>query len=121
MPVTTTSLPAPVSAAADDGPCQSCGACCAAYRVSFYWAEAESRGLPPALVRQRDPWNACLAGTDRPAPHTRCEALAGTLGESVRCTVYAARPEPCRLVMPGDDQCRRARARHGLAPLPATA
>ena len=29
-------------------PCQSCGACCAAYRVSFYWAEGE--GLPEAMV-----------------------------------------------------------------------
>lgn len=104
-------------AAADPGPCLSCGACCAAYRVSFYWAEAEARGLPLRFVRQRDPWQACLAGTELPAPHTRCEALAGEIGVSVSCRAYEARPEPCRLVTVGDDQCRRARERHGLAPL----
>lgn len=107
-------------AAADPGPCQSCGACCAAYRVSFYWAEAEALGLPAHLVRQRDPWQACLAGTERPAPHTRCQALDGEIGVRVSCSVYAARPEPCRQVSVGDDQCRRARSMHGLGPWPGT-
>ena len=32
--------------------CCSCGACCATFRVSFYWAEAAIRGLPSDLVEQ---------------------------------------------------------------------
>ena len=29
-----------------DNPCLSCGACCMTYRVSFYWGDADARGLP---------------------------------------------------------------------------
>lgn len=28
----------------ENNPCVSCGACCAYFRVSFYWAESESGG-----------------------------------------------------------------------------
>ncbi|MFO7306731.1 MAG: YkgJ family cysteine cluster protein [Gammaproteobacteria bacterium] len=93
-------------------PCLQCGACCATYRVSFYWAEAEQRGLPDDLIEQISPWHACMAGTGQPEP--RCRALAGTIGESVSCLVYPQRPEPCRELQPGDDKCVRARRRHGL-------
>ena len=96
--------------------CQSCGACCAHFRVSFYWAEAESRGLPERLIQALTPFMACLAGTQSKTP--RCDALAGTVGEQVTCTVYEQRPEPCREVQPGDEKCLRARARHQLGPLP---
>jgi Fe-S-cluster containining protein len=92
--------------------CQRCGACCAAYRVSFYWAEAEVLGLPPDLVQPLTPVLACLAGTNQAQPH--CAALDGRVGESVACRAYAQRPSPCRELQAGDDQCRRARARHGL-------
>jgi Fe-S-cluster containining protein len=96
-------------------PCQSCGACCATYRVSFYWAEAESFGLDPALIRPLTPWHACMAGTQQPQP--RCEALDGEVGVAVSCGVYGSRPSPCRELQPGEDKCQRARARHGLAPI----
>lgn len=102
----------PPAAALD---CQRCGACCASYRVSFYWAEAEVHGLPAALVQPLTPVYACLAGTHQAAP--RCEALSGEVGRAVACAAYAQRPSPCREVQPGDDKCLRARARHGL-PLP---
>jgi Fe-S-cluster containining protein len=98
-------------------PCVRCGACCATYRVSFYWSEAAARGLPDALTEKLDPWMSCMAGTSRPAP--RCVALRGTIGGEVACTVYAERPSPCRELQPGDDQCARARLRHGLPPLGA--
>jgi Fe-S-cluster containining protein len=98
-------------------PCVSCGACCATYRVSFYWAEAERRGLESALVEQVNPWMACMAGTQGPAP--RCGALEGRVGEAATCRVYAQRPEPCRELQAGDDKCRRARERHGLPALAA--
>jgi Fe-S-cluster containining protein len=96
----------------EPSPCTTCGACCATYRVSFYWAEAEP--LPAALTRPLGRWYACMAGTEQPQP--RCAALAGEIGGPVACTVYDQRPSPCRELQPGDDKCRRARARHGLPP-----
>jgi Fe-S-cluster containining protein len=98
-------------------PCLSCGACCMSYRVSFYWAEAEERGLPPALTEQLTPHLSCMAGTNASSP--RCAALAAGVAGPMACGVYAQRPGPCREVQPGDDKCQRARARHGLQPLPA--
>lgn len=97
----------------EPSPCTTCGACCATYRVSFYWAEAEP--LPATLTRPLGRWYACMAGTEQPRP--RCDALAGDIGGSVACTVYAQRPSPCRELQPGEDKCQRARRRHGLPPL----
>jgi Fe-S-cluster containining protein len=97
-------------------PCLTCGACCMTYRVSFYWAEADARGLPPALTEQVNPFYSCMAGTNAAQP--RCLALQGPLGGPVACSVYEQRPDPCRELQVGDDKCVRARARHGLAPLP---
>lgn len=105
------------SSDASHGACLSCGACCMSFRVSFYWAEAEARGLPAALTEQLGPFHACMAGTN--AAHPRCAALQGMAGGPVACSVYAQRPAPCREVQPGDDKCERARSRHGLAPLHA--
>ena len=92
--------------------CVRCGACCAAYRVSFYWAEADSLGLPAELVEQASHFHGCMAGTNRAQPH--CAALDGKVGQAVTCLVYETRPSPCREVQPGDERCRKARARHGL-------
>jgi hypothetical protein len=87
--------------------CRDCGACCASFRVSFYWAEAEAVGLPETLVEQLSPWYACMAGTNAASP--RCQALQGEVGHCVTCAVYRQRPSPCREVQPGDAQCRKAR------------
>lgn len=107
---------APMSHDVDDhNPCLTCGACCVTFRVSFYWAEAEERGLPPALTEPLQRWFACMAGTNQPQP--RCVALQGDIGVAVACGVYAQRPTPCREVEAGDEKCQRARARHGLPPL----
>ncbi len=92
--------------------CQQCGACCASFRVSFYWAEASQNGLPDNFIEPVTPHLACMAGTNQPVP--RCRALAGEVGKEVTCTVYAARPSPCREVQPGSEKCNSARARHGL-------
>lgn len=100
-----------------DNPCLSCGACCASFRVSFYWAEPVPEALTEALTPQR----ACMRGTNQAAP--RCTALLGTLGESVRCSIYAQRPSPCREFMPAwaeqqaNAACDRARLQWGLPPL----
>lgn len=100
---------------ADSNPCLDCGACCATFRVSFYWSEAEALGLPTELTEQVNAWFACMRGTNQPQP--RCAALAGTIGREVSCHVYARRPSPCREVQAGDSQCAKARARHGLPAL----
>lgn len=100
-----------------ESPCVRCGACCAAFRVSFYWAEAEGRRLPVELIEPVSPWLACMRGTWSATP--RCVALQGEVGKSAHCSVYSARPEPCREVQPGDAQCSKAREKFGLAPLPA--
>src|SRR5262245_47296302 len=99
--------------------CQQCGACCAYFRVSFYWAEADERGWPQGDVRNINGVMACLAGTDLPKP--RCTALQGVVGEAVTCTRYDQRPSPCRELQPGDEKCNRARAAHGLPPAGASA
>lgn len=94
-------------------PCLRCGACCATYRVSFYWAEASQLGLPDSLIEKISPWHACMAGTGQSEP--RCRALDGAIGQAVSCLVYPRRPSPCRELQPGEDKCNRARTRHGLA------
>lgn len=100
-----------------DNPCVRCGACCASFRVSFYWAEAPVRGLSERWTEQVNPWHSCMAGTNQSAP--RCNALHGVVGQAVTCSTYAQRPSPCREVEVGDEKCNKARARHGLTPLAA--
>jgi uncharacterized protein len=98
-----------------DFDCQSCGACCAAYRVSFYWGEADDAPggtVPVALTRPLSLHMRCMQGTE--ALPVRCVALQGEIGRSVGCAIYAQRASPCRAVQPGDDQCLRARRLHGV-------
>lgn len=102
--------------------CQRCGACCAHFRVSFYWGEADDAPggtVPVALTRPVNAHLRCMAGTERrPA---RCVALAGEIGREVACTIYAQRSSSCQEVQPGDEKCLRARAAHGLESSPAAA
>ncbi len=97
-------------------PCLACGACCAAFRVAFYWAEP----VPAALTERLDPHRAVMRGTR--ADPVRCVALEGTVGQATRCAIYDDRPSPCRELAPstpqaGNPQCDAARARYGLPPL----
>jgi Fe-S-cluster containining protein len=104
-------------------PCITCGACCAYFRVSFYWAEADDGGgvVPSALTEQVTPLLRAMRGTNQKSP--RCVALAGTPGSATRCTIYSQRPSPCReFACSGEggevnEACDRARARYGLPPL----
>ncbi len=95
--------------------CQACGACCAYFRVSFYWAEADDAPggtVPVALTEAVSPHLRCMQGTAvRPA---RCVALSGRVGEWTSCQIHPLRSSTCKAVMPGDEQCRKARAHHGL-------
>lgn len=107
--------------------CLSCGACCAAFRVDFNTAELSGGalpwgdGVPPRMTVPVCGQTVRMAGTDGAVP--RCVALEGEIGVTVRCTIYDARPGPCREFAPGapfgigDEACRRARQRHGLPAL----
>ncbi len=96
-------------------PCLSCGACCAHFRVSFYWAESEAKGLALELTEQINSFFSCMKGTNQAKP--RCTALSGEIGQQVACTVYEQRPDTCKEVQAGDEKCNRARFRHGLGSL----
>jgi uncharacterized protein len=108
-----------MSAASSNHPCLACGACCAAYRVDFSVYELDSAGgrVPAGLAVEvtGNTWR--MRGTDH-VP-IRCAALTGKVGERAACGIYEWRPNPCRELEPGSFGCEKARARHGLAPLPA--
>ncbi|WP_395748370.1 YkgJ family cysteine cluster protein [Prosthecobacter sp.] len=93
-------------------PCQTCGACCAHYRVSFYWQEAGQRGLDESMLVQVSPWQVCFKGTEQKP--VRCVNLEGEIGSCVSCRIYEQRTTPCRSVEIGDEKCLQARKAHGL-------
>lgn len=116
----------------EPSPCMSCGACCAFFRVSFYWRELDSAGgwVPEALTLPVNNHLSCMQGTQGKNP--RCVALVGTVGEQVLCTLYDRRSTTCRNFVPsseaavgnipgltagsalGHSDCDRARAHYGL-------
>ncbi len=107
----------------DESPCLTCGACCAAFRVSFYWGECQSAGgtVPDELTLQVTLHHACMKGTEKNPVH--CTALVGTPGERVSCNIYENRSSTCREfdIFNEDgsvnEACVRARAFYGLAPV----
>lgn len=115
---------ATVAAIADgDNPCTHCGACCATFRVSFYWAEADDApggSVPVALTEPLNAFLRCMRGTNHKAP--RCVSLSGDI-PGARCEIYDLRSSTCREIEPfladgrPDPKCQRARAAHGLAAL----
>ncbi len=101
-----------------ESPCTGCGACCAHFRVSFYWGEADDHPdgtVPAALTERISPFLVAMRGTLSEPP--RCVALQGEVGGEVGCAIYAQRSSSCRELLPGEDKCVRARQRHGLPPL----
>jgi uncharacterized protein len=96
--------------------CQSCGACCACFRVDFSSHELDDQGgsVPMGLTVELNGNLSRMRGTDHSPP--RCAALTGTVGQRVACGVYEWRPSPCREFAQGCDACAQARARHGLPP-----
>lgn len=107
-----------------DNPCLRCGACCASFRVDFAVEELDEHGgcVPAGLAVALTDTLARLRGTDHQPP--RCAALVGRVGERASCGIHEWRPSPCREFGArapmglGDEACDRARARHGLPPLP---
>jgi Fe-S-cluster containining protein len=105
-------------------PCLRCGACCAHYRASFYWAEADDEtpgGVPVDVTEVVSVHLRAMRGTNQAAP--RCIALQGTIGRAVHCAVHPQRPSTCRDYLPSfenglaNPRCDAARAAHGLPPL----
>jgi Fe-S-cluster containining protein len=105
-------------------PCLDCGACCAFYRASFYWSEADPElggTVPPELTESLTPHMAAMKGTCSNTP--RCIALHGNIGERVECTIYPVRSSACRDFPFAWDsgqpnpRCDKARSAWGLPPL----
>ncbi|WP_342129072.1 YkgJ family cysteine cluster protein [Hydrogenophaga sp. OTU3427] len=98
-------------------PCQSCGACCASFRVDFSVHELDEMGgrVPSGLAVEVNDSLCRMRGTDHSPP--RCAALTGRVGVKVACGIYEWRSSPCREFEAGSDACQRARQRHGLVPL----
>ncbi len=100
-----------------ESPCQSCGACCACFRVDFAVYELDDMGghVPSGLAVEVNGSTCRMRGTDH-VP-IRCAALTGKVGGKVACGIYEWRPSPCREFEAGSDACARARQRHGMQPL----
>ncbi|NJL25751.1 MAG: YkgJ family cysteine cluster protein [Calothrix sp. SM1_5_4] len=107
-------------------PCVSCGACCAYFRVQFYWREANEDesdfAVPAGLFEELTPLLRCMKGTSR-KHRPQCCGLSGRIGQDARCSIYACRPTPCRDFKASfsdgkqNSRCDEARRAHGLAPL----
>src|SRR5690606_13604349 len=105
-------------------PCLRCGACCATFRISFHWSEAQPHNPdgPPADMVEPLRWHeVAMRGTSCARP--RCIALRGTIGVDGHCGIYPQRPSVCREVEPSwefgrhSPQCDKGRIAHGLRPL----
>lgn len=97
--------------------CQTCGACCASFRVDFSVHETQSEGgsVPDGLWVPVTSALARMRGTDHAQP--RCAALVGKPGLKATCGIYEWRPGPCREFEEGSEACARARRHHGLPAL----
>ena len=105
-------------------PCLECGACCAFYRASFYWAEsdlAQPSGVPSELTEKMNDFRLFMRGSNGSRP--RCIALMGIIGKKVHCSIYNRRASVCQDFPPSwennihNERCDKARAAWGLLPL----
>ena len=105
-------------------PCLTCGACCAFFRVSFHWSEADPAlgGVVPfELTEPLRTHERVMRGTSQAQP--RCIALDADIGRYSRCTIHDRRPSVCALVPASWEfgaasaQCDKARIAHGLQAL----
>ena len=108
----------------ETNPCMDCGACCACFRASFYWGEADDcppGGVPVGMTADLTDFRRVMRGTDQKEP--RCIALMGTVGTRVHCAIYDRRSSICRSFQPSwaedipNEWCDRARLAWSLPPL----
>lgn len=109
--------------AGTENPCLRCGACCAAFRVSFYWAEGDDHtdgGVPAHLTVKVNAFRRAMRAAVN--QDLRCIALLGTPGQKVQCAIYERRPSVCRNFEPSwqagihNPLCDRARAVFSFPP-----
>ncbi|AAF84766.1 YkgJ family cysteine cluster protein [Xylella fastidiosa] len=102
-------------------PCLSCGACCAYFRVSFHWSEADPAlggNVPIELTEPLRIHERVMHGTSQ--SHPRCIALDAEIGYRSRCTIHERRPSVCAAVPASlefgtrSQQCDTSRRAHGL-------
>jgi Fe-S-cluster containining protein len=105
-------------------PCLECGACCAYYRVSFYWTESnlvQLEGIPIEMTDKFNYFRLMMKGSSGSKP--RCIALKGFIGKKVHCSIYAKRASVCRDFSASwengihNERCDKARVAWGLLPL----
>lgn len=101
--------------------CTRCGACCfnPPDNVREGYADYVELAAGDALWRRPELLRRHTVEKDgrvhmRLLADQRCSALAGSLGGRVRCTIYHARPAPCRRVQAGSELCARYRGGLGL-------
>jgi len=78
-------------------PCETCGACCAFFFVTFPDTETSNTigGLVPIDMTSKLSSSRCfMKGTN--ARYPRCIALEGKVGCHVKCLIYENRPSACR-------------------------
>ncbi|PKO12455.1 MAG: hypothetical protein CVU39_23965 [Chloroflexi bacterium HGW-Chloroflexi-10] len=114
----------------NENPCLTCGACCAHFRVSFHWSEADTEQggvVPPEMTEDVTPFFVSMRGTNQ--KKSRCIALMGHIGQKTSCAIYEKRPSPCRdfgvqwedglynIINEEIQRCNHARAVWGLPAL----
>lgn len=104
--------------------CLKCGACCAFFRASFYWTEADEvtpGGVPIELTDKLNDFMLVMKGTNQPNP--RCTCLSGEIGQHVFCSIYEQRSSICRdfdaswINGEHNPRCDKARMIWGMPPL----
>lgn len=105
--------------------CLTCGACCAYFRASFYYAEADDvtpNGVPVEMTEDLNDFYRCMRGTNEKQPY--CIALEGEIGKQVNCSIHPRRANVCRDFEPSyadgkthNERCDKARALYALPPL----
>ncbi len=112
--------------AAMSHPCLTCGACCAYFRVSFHWSEADPAlggRVPFELTEPLRTHERVMRGTSQAQP--RCIALDADIGRYSRCSIHERRPSVCAAVPASLEfgersaQCDKSRLAHGLPLLTA--
>lgn len=98
--------------------CQTCGACC----VALPWIDVKQSDATP----EENFWDITIEAQNgetivsrqlrRDAETGDCLALQGEIGNSVKCSIYQARPDDCRKFEAGSDKCHALRRGYGIEP-----
>ncbi len=113
---------APAGVAARVLDCQRCGACCVnsdenraeGFRDYVQVFRTDALARQPELLKRFTVRNRRGELHMKLDLEGRCVALEGRLGKRVGCSLYSVRPEVCRRVQAGSDECLRARRERGM-------